>query len=135
MRYQFPISVSYSCAYSRSGHDLKKNDPRIIFNLKKWSVIRDPNHFFNPRSVIRTFFSMIRTCSDQFISHVLMSKNWFESIFRWILVNRSFESTFLLKNDPKNDSRSVIRIILWSMIRDPRSGSFFWRSGPLLLIG
>jgi len=56
------------------------------------SAISDPN-----------IFSMIRTYSDQFISHVLKSKNWFESIFRWILVNRSFESTFLLKNYPQND--------------------------------
>ena len=64
-------------ARTRSEYDPKKNDPRILFDLKKWSVIRDPNYFFNPRSVIRTFFSMIRTCSDQFISHVLVSKNWF----------------------------------------------------------
>ena len=45
----------------------------------------------------------------------MSKKNWFESIFGWTLVNRSFESTFLLKNDPW----SVIRIILSPMIRDP----------------
>ena len=55
----------------RSGHDPKKNDPPIIFDLKK--MIRDPNHFFNPLSVIRIFFSIIRTSSDQFISHVMFS--------------------------------------------------------------
>ena len=93
-------------------------------------MIRDPIHFFNPRSMIRTFFNTIRTSSDQFISHVLMSKNWFESIFRWILVNRSFESTFLLKNDLQNDPWSGSFYHQWSVICDPdhfitKSGSFY----------
>ena len=39
-----------------------------------WSVIRNPDHFFSydPRLVIQTIFSMIRSTSDQIISLVMM---------------------------------------------------------------
>jgi len=67
---------------ARSGHDPKKNDPRIIFWPQKWYMIRNLDHFlshdpwsgsfFQLWSTIRTVFSMIRSASDQIISLVLM---------------------------------------------------------------
>jgi len=74
---------------NRSGHDPKKNNPRIIFWPQKWFIIRDPrsesfsqpwsvirnsNYFFSydPQSVIQIIFSIIRSASVQIISLVMM---------------------------------------------------------------
>jgi len=145
-------------------------DPRSESFSELWSVIRDPDYFFScdPRSVIQTIFSMIRSALDQIISLVMMIILQFQDHFYGSRIIFADHGSFLripdhfadrglfdvaekwsakmhlirfISYDPwsairiilGHDPQSAIRIILGSMIRDPRSGSFFWRSGPLLL--
>ena len=115
-------------------------------------ILQIKDHFYESRIIFTNHGSFLRItdlfCGSRiiFVDHGSFCGSWIvwcsrKIIRKMIRQQNAFDPIHFIRSVIRNPNHfrinnlwSAIWIILGSMIRDPRSGSFFWWSSPLLLL-